>query len=319
MSTYKKTNPELWSGKTSNLKLSLHEKVELVDLEGRSKLNLSQKAIAILGYACDEGVRRNQGRVGAVDGSKVIRKQLGKMPNHLDLETKLLDVGTILCYDGDMEAAQNRISEMVFLLLEKNAFPILLGGGHDIAYGHYNGIKQYLGRDKSVGIINFDAHFDLRNNDNGNNSGTPFYQIAQDYRSEGSSLEYLCLGIRSDANDKMLFQTAELLGTSYIENNKFVMGYAEHVVRIILDFIRKVDHIYVTIDLDGFSSAYAPGVSAPSPMGFSPAIVLESLKMIIDSKKMISIDIAEMNPKFDIDDRTAKLAASLTHFVIHEI
>jgi formiminoglutamase len=319
MPTYKKTNPELWSGRTSNLKLALHEKVELVDLEGLTKRNLSQKSIAILGYACDEGVRRNQGRVGAADGPKHIRKQLGKLPNHLDLETKLIDVGTIFCYDGDLEGAQERISEMVCLLLEKNAFPILLGGGHDIAYGHYKGLKQYLGKNKIVGIINFDAHFDLRNNENGNNSGTPFYQLAQEYRAEGTSLEYLCLGIRSDANDKLLFQTAELFETKYIENNKFVMGYAEHVVRTILDFIRNVDHVYVTIDLDGFSSSYAPGVSAASPMGFSPAIVLEALKIIIDSKKMISMDIAELNSKYDIDDRTAKLAASLAHFVIHEI
>ncbi|MGI9552375.1 MAG: formimidoylglutamase, partial [Aurantibacter sp.] len=177
MSTYKKTNPELWTGRTSDLKLSLHEKVELVDLDLKTP-DPSQKTIAILGYACDEGVRRNQGRIGAVEGPSAIRKQLGRMPNHLDLETKLLDVGSILCHDGDMEAAQSRLSEKVFQLLENKTFPILLGGGHDIAYGHYNGIKQYLGKNKSVGIINFDAHFDLRKNEKGNNSGTPFYQIA---------------------------------------------------------------------------------------------------------------------------------------------
>jgi len=74
----------------------------------------------------------------------------------------------------------------------------------------------------------------------------------------------------------------------------------------------------VTIDLDGFSSAYAPGVSASSPMGFSPEVVLESLELIFASKKMISIDIAEMNPKYDIDNRTAKLAASLVHFVLEK-
>ncbi|MGI9550615.1 MAG: arginase family protein, partial [Aurantibacter sp.] len=136
---------------------------------------------------------------------------------------------------------------------------------------------------------------------------------------EGSSLEYLCLGVRSDANDKMLFQTAELFGANYIENSKFVMAYAQDIVRKILDFIRKVDHIYVTVDLDGFSSAYAPGVSASSPMGFSPEVVLESLELIIASQKLISIDVAEMNPKYDIDNQTAKLAASLVHFVMHEI
>jgi formiminoglutamase len=80
-----------------------------------------------------------------------------------------------------------------------------------------------------------------------------------------------------------------------------------------------IDYLYTTIDLDGFSSAYAPGVSAASPVGFSPDIVLESLKVIIDSKKLISLDIAEMNPKYDGDQQTAKLAASLVHFVLHKI
>ena len=95
------------------------------------------------------------------------------------------------------------------------------------------------------------------------------------------------------------------------------MQNASMVVRKLLDFISNVDHVYVTIDLDGFSSAYAPGVSAPSPMGFCPKIVLVSLELILNAKKLISMDIAEMNPKYDIDHQTAKLAASLIHFVSH--
>ena len=134
-----------------------------------------------------------------------------------------------------------------------------------------------------------------------------------------STFNYLCLGIRRDANDRSLFETARQLEVEYVENMVFKMGNASIAVRKLLDFISKVDHIYVTIDLDGFSSAYAPGVSAPSPMGFDPNIVLESLELIINSKKLISIDIAEMNPKYDIDGQTAKLAASLAHYIMHSI
>ena len=318
MSTYKKANPELWSGRSSGQKLSLHEKVALVDLD-QSKLNSSQNAIAILGYVCDEGVKRNQGRPGAAEGPDAILKQLAKMPNHLETDSELLDVGSIDCLDGDMEAAQKNLSQKVIHLLANNTFPILLGGGHDIAYGHYSGIKEYLGKDKSIGIINFDAHFDLRSNEIGNNSGTPFFQIAQDCKQNGSEFKYLCLGIREDANHSGLFKTAKNLGVEYMNSIKFSMAYAKTVVRTLLDFIAQVDHLYVTIDLDGFSSAYAPGVSAPSPMGFSSNVVLESLELIIKSKKLISMDVAEMNPKYDNDIQTAKLAASLVHFVMHKL
>jgi formiminoglutamase len=241
------------------------------------------------------------------------------MPNHLDSTVKFLDIGNVECENGDMEAAQSMLEQKVSQLLTHNAFSIIIGGGHDIAYGHYNGIRKFIGTNETIGIINFDAHFDLRSNEKGNNSGTPFYQIAQDCKDNGSAFNYLCLGIRKDANDKTLFKTANDLGVDYLENSEFSIERAKSIVRKLLDFIQKVDHIYVTIDLDGFSSAYAPGVSAPSPMGFRPKIVLETLEIIIKSKKLISMDIAEMSPKYDIDGHTAKLAASLIHYVIHNI
>lgn len=319
MNQYLETNVELWSGRKSGQQLYLHEKVQCINLERDSLPSASKKSFTLLGYACDEGVKRNKGRKGAFKGPKAIRKALAKLPNHLDGETALIDAGTLEFLDSKLENIQAHLAEKVTQLLEKNTFPILLGGGHDIAYGHYNGIKNHLGKNKTIGIINFDAHFDLRSNENGNNSGTPFYQIAQDCKKDRAVFKYLCLGIRQDANDKTLFQTATDLGVRHIENTKFKSNYAEHVVREVLDFIGEVDYIYVTIDLDGFSSAYAMGVSASSPLGFSPDIVLETLQMIIDSKKLISLDVAEMNPKYDIDGQTAKLAASLIHFVIHRI
>lgn len=316
MLDYKITAPELWTGRTSEQELYVHEKVQCISLDELDIKNV--KTIALLGYACDEGVKRNEGRIGAVHGPDAIRKSLGRFPNHLATETLLLDCGSIHCVNDALEIAQNNLTEKIALLLAKNALPIVLGGGHDIAYGHFNGIKKHLGN-KKIGIINFDAHFDLRKNNSGNNSGTPFYQIAQDCKAENSTFNYLCLGIRKDANDKILFETAAKLDVKYLETEHFNMHYIEHVQLILMQFIEDVAYIYTTIDLDGFSSAYAPGVSAPSPMGFSPDIVLESLKVIIDSKKLISLDIAEMNPNYDSDGQTAKLAASLVHFVMHHI
>lgn len=319
MKHYSKPKPELWTGRESGKELYLHEKVRCLDIEKLDALSAKAKTAVLLGYACDEGVKRNQGRVGAAAGPDAIRKQLGKMPNHLEADTQFLDIGNVQCSDIDMETAQENLSEKIAELLKNKSFPILLGGGHDIAYGHYNGIKNHLGTVKSIGIVNFDAHFDLRSNADGCNSGTPFFQIAQDCNNDGSAFKYMCLGIRKDANDTVLFQTANDLKVSFVENIDFSMNEAENIVRILLDFIRQVDCIYVTIDLDGFSSAYAPGVSAPSPIGFTPKIVIESLELILKSKKLISLDIAEMNPKYDVDNQTAKLAASLIHFVMHNI
>lgn len=317
MSQYRKTNPEIWSGRKSSEELYLHEKVQCINIEKESVAKNFNKSFTIFGYACDEGVRRNQGRIGAFEGPDAIRKVLAKMPNHLDYDTALIDAGSLSCEDGKLEIIQEKLANKVTQLLQQNNFPILLGGGHDIAYGHYNGIKNFLGKDKTIGIINFDAHFDLRSNENGNNSGTPFYQIAEDCKKDGTPFKYICLGIRKDANDFSLFTTARELQVNYIERSDFVIQNMKNITNQISDFIKKVNYVYATIDLDGFSSAYAPGVSASSPMGFAPDVVLACLKMIINSQKLISVDIAEMNSNYDIDNQTAKLAASLIHAIIN--
>lgn len=316
MNNYTSPNPGPWTGRTSEAQLYLHEKVILRPF---FELNVQHdNAFAFLGYCCDEGVRRNFGRSGAVDGPDTIRTALAKMPNHLPPQATLFDVGNIHCANADMETVQSELAKAVDNLLEAKVFPLVIGGGHDIAYGHYNGIKQFLkGTTKSIGILNFDAHFDFRNNDMGNNSGTPFYQIAKDCKKDGGPFHYMCLGIRKDANSRVLFETATELGVRFIENGQFNLYHLKTVKREVERFMKTVDYIYATIDLDGFSSAYAPGVSAASPMGFPPDIVLEILGILIESKKFISLDIAEMNPKYDVDNQTAKLAASLLHFVIH--
>lgn len=313
MAKYYPPQKKNWSGRESENLLYLHEKVQYLTIE---QLQSNQNQFAILGYNCDEGVRLNQGRVGAKNGPESIRKALGKMPNHLTPAQQLIDVGDINYKTGKLENVQDLLSEQVCKILSKKAFPIIIGGGHDIAYGHYNGIKQYLlsqNRRPSIGIINFDAHFDLRSDENGPNSGTPFFQIA----NENEPFHYLCLGIRKDANDKVLFQTASELEVTYVMQNSFRIQFIKEINTWIRAFMDKVDYVYVTIDLDGFSSAYAPGVSASSPLGFSPDVVLESLETITASGKLISIDIAEMNPKYDVDGCTAKLGASLIHHILH--
>ena len=311
---YQNPSKKNWTGRVSNQKLYLHEKVVLSPISSLQKTQ--EKTIALLGYACDEGVERNQGRIGAKEAPTAIRKALAKMPNHLPKEQELIDIGDILCEDKDMEASQELVAKTVSQLLNKNTFPILLGGGHDIAYGHFNGIKNHVAsksKKHKIGIINFDAHFDLRSNKTGNNSGTPFYQIAQ----ENDDFNYLCLGIREDANNKELFETAKKYHVAYILRDLFSINHLDKINRQLDNFITSVDSIYITIDLDGFSSAYAPGVSAASPMGYDTAIVVTCLQKILASKKVISLDLAEMNPKYDRDNQTAKLAASLIHQVIH--
>lgn len=323
MSPYAKPSPGIYTGRTSGQQLYLHEKISCIHIDELPE-NTAGPFFTLLGYRCDEGVRRNQGRTGAAAGPDAIRQQLGKLPNHLREETEIFDAGNLDCANGTLAAAQESLTEAVAEILGRKSFPIILGGGHDMAYGSYSGIRKYAGPAKTIGIINFDAHFDLRATDSENhpwsrNSGTPFYQIARDCQAQETVFRYLCLGIRKDANHRLLFDTAGKLGVEYLLREDFSTVRQEQINARINTFIKNVDLVYVTIDMDGFSSAYAPGVSAPSPMGFSPEVVLESLKIILKSGKVCALDLAECNPEFDVDSQTVKLAASLVHYLVHAL
>ncbi len=87
----------------------------------------------------------------------------------------------------------------------------------------------------------------------------------------------------------------------------------------ILWFLDSVNKVYLTVDMDGFASAFAPGVSAPSPMGFEPDFAFKVFELIASSKKLISMDIAELNPAFDHDQATARLAARCAEYVARKV
>ena len=277
-----------------------------------------QGGVALLGYAVDEGVRRNQGRTGAAEGPAAIRNQLGRLAWHFSPQLSVLDVGDIGCADGDLAATQAALSEVVAALLAAGYFPLVLGGGHDVAYGHGRGVRQYCAQaqpETRLGIVNFDAHFDLRQPVEGPNSGTPFYQLAAEADTP-DKFRYCVVGIQAAANPPELFATAEAWKVEVISAQAVNLLNWSELRDPLLRFAKTCDHLYLTIDLDGFSSAYAPGVSAPSPLGFAPDILGELLAALFATGKVVSMDIAELNPRYDLDDRTARLAARLVYAAV---
>jgi len=310
MKNYQKPDKSIWNGRRSDKKLYMHEKIQCINLNENTLQPTKNKSIAFLGYACDEGVKRNNGRIGAAKGPNSIRKMLASLANHLPHQTSIFDVGNIYCNHGILEKTQAETTSVIYKLLDAQLLPIVLGGGHDLAYAHYNGIKKkYPG--KTIGIINLDAHFDLRKVKDYGNSGTPFFQIA----SENKNFAYLCLGIQKAANNRELFDITKDLGVHYILNTDFTIENKKKVTNTLHNFIKSVDLVYLTIDMDGFSSSYAPGVSAPSPVGFLPAIAMHAIQQICESNKIVSCDLVETNPLYDIDYSTARLAARIAYMI----
>lgn len=310
-------SPSLWTGRSAETIEYWHQAIITVnDLEFNKDLN--QRKIGILGYAGDEGVRRNGGRIGAALGPDAIRKVMGSTAFHLKSGTQIFDYGTIRTEKNNLESSHSLIKKSVTTLLHTKHFPILFGGGHDLAYAHASGIFAYLkDKDEKLGIINLDAHFDLRPilNEQGH-SGSPFYQLSREYHNQ---FHYLCLGIQRAANPRSLFETADRVNARWMAMEDFRMNNWDVIQEKIGLFLDSVSKVYLSIDLDGFSSAFAPGVSAPSPMGFSPDIAFKVFELIASSKKLISMDVVELNPTFDQDHATARLAARCTEFILRKV
>lgn len=307
--SYQAPDPKAWQGRHSSQPLYVHQFVQMLSLD--RPIPAKPAGHALLGYACDEGVARNQGRIGAKEGPAAFRKALGRLPWHGGAHKQLWDAGDIHCEDQALEAAQAELAHKVQMMLGAGLRPIVIGGGHDIGFGHYCGLRAHLGPKARIGIINFDAHFDLRTPEPKATSGTPFFQVAKDCTSLGLPFDYLCLGIRKDANDASLFECATRLGARWIEHRDPALATGQALQPTLNAFLAPVDALYVTVCLDVFSSAYSPGVSAAYPHGMSPEQVFSLLEPMLASPKLISSDIAELSPPWDRDHQSAKLAALL--------
>ncbi|WP_323918641.1 formimidoylglutamase [Aeromonas veronii] len=269
--------------------------------------------VVLLGFACDEGVRRNKGRVGAAGAPMVVRKLLANTAWHLN--RPVYDGGDVSCPDGNLDAAHGHLAERVASALDLGHFPLVLGGGHEVAFGSWSGLNSHLGGSGRVGIINLDAHFDLRMKQELASSGTPFFQIAEQCAAQGTPFHYACLGVAEIANTQALFARADELGVWYVKDEAMSERALPTLLSGLDAFIADCDHLYLTIDLDVLPGAVMPGVSAPAARGVELAVIEPLIAYIRASGKLRLADLAEYNPTLDQDNRSARVAARLVHLL----
>ena len=298
----------IWQGRNdgdSPLHHRIFQRVEILE----NYENVSPNNFVLHGFEVDEGVRRNKGRIGAAKAPNIIRKNMSNFPV-VSPDFQLLDFGNISCEDGNLENTQEELAKKVSQVLVKNAKSIVLGGGHEVTFAHYSAIKKAFPQQK-IGIINLDAHFDNREPQSGvgATSGTGFWQIAQE-----GEIHSLHIGIQKNSNTLKLFDTAHQFGMKYILADEIFFENLPKIYQQIDELILSVDQLYLTICMDVFNVAIAPGVSAAAYNGiFADATFLYFYRHILKSEKLIALDVAEVNPEFDIAERTARLAASLVN------
>ena len=273
-------------------------------------------AVELIGFSCDEGVRRNKGRVGASEGPDALRGALAPLAMHADFG--IHDAGTVVVPDRDLEGGQDTLGNEVARLLDTGNPVVVLGGGHDTAWGSYLGRTrcEHL-RDQRVGVLNLDAHFDLRQADEPS-SGTPFLQMARADQEAGRTFDYTVLGISEPNNTGILFRTAEELGVEFLTDEQCQPRHLDAVLEVVDRLVERVDAIHLSIDLDVLPAAVAPGVSAPAGYGVPLETIQAVCHRVARSGKLVLVDVVELLPRMDVDGRTARAAARLITTLAHD-
>lgn len=261
---------------------------------------------AIVGFPSDEGVRRNRGRPGASAAPFEIRSQLYKLTppaEYFDPFKKLVgktkDLGNIPV-SVNVEAAQDDLGNVVAELLKAGTLPIILGGGHETAFGHFLG---YAKSERKTAILNIDAHPDVRPLKEGkSHSGSPFRQALM--HKSLCCEQYLVAGLQPQAVAREHLDFIDNYDGRYLFREDTNLTTLSELLQE-----HESNRLMVTFDMDAVDQAFAPGVSAPCANGLHADMWLKAAYSAGNDEKVSSFDISEMNPEFDRDGQTARLAA----------
>lgn len=268
----------------------------------------AQGDIVILGCPQDEGVRRNSGRVGVAAAPDKIREQFYRLTT-LNIKRKIFDLGNIII-GGTLEETHETQFNVVSQLLRDTKRVIVLGGGNDISYPDGVAMAEVYGPEWWIGV-NIDSHLDVRIADQ-RNSGTPYRQLLEEkHLLPGYFYE---VGYQSHFCSPVYYEYIRDLGVNRI-SLELLRSRSEGDLEL-KEMIREkfIGHssslnTFFGFDMDAVRANDAPGTSAPSPLGLRAGEFIQLVKYAASLANTKIIEFTEVNPAYDIDNRTCKLVA----------
>jgi agmatinase len=263
--------------------------------------------IALVGVPMDLGVTN---RPGARFGPRALRTIERIGPYHPTFRTvpkaavRAADVGDVPFRSRySLEQSIEDIEAFYTGLAAQGVRPLSAGGDHSITYP----ILKALGRERPVGLVHIDAHCDTMGTFDGSkfHHGGPFRLAVLDGVLDPERT--IQIGIRGSSN--MFWEFSHASGMTVV--------YMEDFMRMGLDAVagkaRAVvgdGPFYISIDVDGFDPAYAPGTGTPEAGGLTAREGL-ALVRALHGLDVIGADVVEVAPQYDPTTNTAQLAAQL--------
>lgn len=254
---------------------------------------------------------------GASMAPKAIRELFSAFSTYVEddkvnLDTvDVKDIGDILMHPTDIVRSHQRIEDTLTDLYSKQPemIPILLGGDHSVTAPSVKAFKKKIGGE--VGIIQFDAHHDIRNlEDGGPTNGTPFRTLIESKTINPKNL--VQIGIRNYVNSEHYSYEAEELGiTVYTMEDVRSRPMAEIIREAVEIASVGTKAIYVTVDIDVLDQAFAPGAVAIAPGGMEAWPLIDAIELLGQEENVQGYDIVCIDPAQDFRNMTSRVAVQL--------
>ncbi len=295
--------------------------------------NKSSNIVNIIGFPMDLGADRRGVDMGPsalrIAGLKEKLEKLGyKVVDSGDINIQIMERQKItnhkLKYLNEILKTSKLLASKVEKVLEKQQFPICIGGDHSMAIGSIAGIASHCRKNKlKLGVIWIDAHADMNTDETspsgnihgmplaaalgiGNSHLTNFYGFAPKVKPENCAL----IGLRSiDSLEKLNIKN--LNPSVYTMTDIDKLGIHRIISRVLKQFKEKVDHIHISFDLDAVDPSVAPGVGTPIRGGLSYRETHLLMESIAECGCMSSLEVTEINPILDNKNESAIFTADV--------
>jgi formimidoylglutamase len=258
--------------------------------------------VVILGVCNEVGVLANGGRPGAAEGPLFFRKAFTRLTDACLGDRGLWDAGDVpssVDYPVFFEAAE----AVVAAVLARGAVPVVVGGGHDCAYGDYLGLRKVSDRPAA---INIDAHLDMRPVE-GPSSGNPFHRMLRN-GLPGDCLAAAGLQVQRNALAHVAAAREQGVHLQFLEPGR----ESEVLAAVSAALARFQDRtVLASFDMDSVGAAWASGVSALNPWGLSSDTAIQLARLFGQCPSVAVFDLMEFSPAYDKDGRTGWLVAFL--------
>lgn len=263
--------------------------------------------VAVIGVPMDLGVSN---RPGARFGPRAVRTIERIGPYHPTFRgvpqahVRAADVGDVPFRSRySLEQSLEDIESYYGQLLPRHVRPLSVGGDHSITYP----ILKALGKERPVGLVHIDAHCDTMGAYDGSkfHHGGPFRLAVLDGVLDPERT--IQIGIRGSSNMFWEFSHAAGMRVVYMEE-WLQKGWTE--VAALAREVVGAGPVYLSVDVDGFDPAYAPGTGTPEVGGLTPREV-QALLRSLAGLEIVGADVMEVAPQYDPTTNTAQLAAQM--------